>query len=351
MRMPVRRTLARPAALAAVILFLALSLIAPRQAAHAAPTAVISAVNARVGLLHLSGSGFAPGQQLFLTVAGATIANPDYITRYITLLTTPTGSFDLDYALGEFVCGTYLRLVVSDDQDVLAESAPVLGVCPVATPTLTITGVSGGLIGVSGLGFAIKETVGISVTSLLTGAITGTVTLSDSTGAISTTVPLAPFGCGESIQALARGGAGSIAASPPFFYNCLPPQAGEPAHAPPPDPPARAAGESRIVSQRHTAHGIRLDVSSSPPAVAPGGIETLRIATGLPHAVLSVRLTALGRTLATLQVLADGRGEATVSYRVPLHPARGGQVTVTYSVAYRAGRLQFQHTDSFEVAG
>jgi hypothetical protein len=334
-----------------MILCLSASLVGTRQTAHAAGTVSITVVNARVGLLHLSGSGFAPKQTLYLTIAGATIANPNYITRYITVVTTPTGSFDFDYPLGEFVCGTFLRLVVSDDQDVLAESPAILGTCPTTTPTLTIAGVSGGLIGVSGQGFAIAETVGISVTSLLTGAITGTVTMSDSTGAISATVPLGPIGCGESIQALARGGAGSIAASPPFFYNCLPPQPGEPVHAPPPDPPARSAGQSAAILHRHPVHGIRLDVSSSPPSLIVDEFETLRIATGVPGVQVAVRLTIPGKTLASLSVRADAHGEAVISYRVPLRPAPGKQVIVTYTVSYHTGRLQFQHRDTFVVRG
>jgi hypothetical protein len=351
MREPVRRTLVRAAALAVMIICLSASLAGQRQAAHAAATASISVLNGRVGLLHLSGSGFAPNQTLYLTIAGATIANPSYVTRYITVLTTPTGSFDFDYPLGEFVCGTYLRLVVSDRQDVLAESPTILGTCPATTPTLTITGVSAGRIGISGQGFAIAETVGISVTSLLTGAITGTVTMSDSTGAISATVPLGPIGCGESIQALARGSAGSSAASPPFFYNCLPPQPGEPVHAPPPDPPARSAGQSAAVLHGHPVHGVRLDVSSGPPSLTVNEFETLRIATGVPGVRIAVWLTIPGKTLASLSVRADARGEAVVAYRVPLHPSPGSQVVVTYTVSYHTGRLQFLHSDTFVVRG
>jgi hypothetical protein len=36
---------------------------------------------------------------------------------------------------------------------------------------------------------------------------------------------------------------------------------------------------------------------------------------------------------------------------VPLRPAPGSQVIVTYTVSYHTGRLQFQHSDTFEVRG
>jgi hypothetical protein len=351
MREPVWRSLLRLAAPAVVIMCLAPSLIAPRQAAHAAPSVSVSIINARIGLVHFSGSGFPANRQLYLTLVGSTIANPNDFVRYISLLTTPTGSFEIDYPSGVFMCGTTVRLVVSDDQDTLAESAPLLGQCPVLTPSVTITGVSGGLIGISGKGFAVQETVGISVTSLLTGAITGTTTLSDSTGAFSATAPLGPIGCGETILAFARGGAGSLATSAPFFYNCLPPQPGEPAHAAPPTDPAQSAGQSGASPHHHPVRGVRLDVSNSPPTVVFRDLETVRISTGAPGATLSVHLTALGKALASYTVRADAHGEATLSYRVPMHLAPGKQETVSYTVSYRMGRLQFQHVGSFTVVG
>src|SRR5947209_2974132 len=93
MREPVRRSRLGLGILILVFLCLASSLMTARGTAHAEGTAIITVVDARAGILHLSGSGYAAKQPLYLTIAGSTLANPSYITRYMTVITTDTGSF------------------------------------------------------------------------------------------------------------------------------------------------------------------------------------------------------------------------------------------------------------------
>jgi hypothetical protein len=296
----------------------------------------------------------APNTLLYLTLTAATLAEPNYIIRYLTITSTPSGSFDYQYFLGEFVCGTTLILQVSDSRAVEAASAPILGQCPAHTPSLQITGVSNGKIGLAGSGFDIAETVAITITSLTinTNVITGTVAMSDNTGAFSVTVPLGPIGCGEQFVAFAQGSAGSAVLSAPFFYNCLPPQSGEPAHAPPPtNPPAQSAGRSGSPARPPLIRGVRLDVQIAPPAVGYHQTETFLIHTGAPGTVLDVQLSALGLSLARYSVRADAHGEAQVTYRVPMRLASGKRLSVSYRVSYTHGTVHFLHIGSFLIVG
>jgi hypothetical protein len=365
MREPHRRSLARllfPLLLGTCI---ALGLPGQRNTTHAdAPSISFSVLNGRTGLLHVTATGLPTRTVVWLVLVTQTLANPPQVAQYIKVTTSDDGTIDMDDPTGEFICGTRVQVVAKalqppqvaaipgPWQQILvigstdAESAIVLAHCPATNPIIGITTVTNGVAQVSGQGFYLKETVGITITSTLTGFVTGVTTLTDDQGDLAAAVPLGAITCPDTLTPHAAGLAGSIATGAPFSYVCgdPPPVVLATATA---APTAKAAPAEAVPPVAGEAH---LTLTTSPPSIRPHQLETIRVAAGLPNVVLRAVFTAAGIQPAAFSVRADRQGNARFTYMAPARVPSGHHL-VRVTISYRVGSRTISQTGSFTIVG
>lgn len=362
MRDPQHRLMPQLMAPLLVLACLAIGVLGPQRAAHAdAPTVSFDVVNGRIGLIHIRATGLPPDMPIELDLVTQTLADPT-VLQYLQPTTSDGGTLDLDDNVGEFICGTRLQLIIKSIEsvpftfrnapflfqggDILAMSPIILGQCPTTTPIIGITGVTNNVAQVNGQGFNIKETVGISITSMLTGFSTGVVTQTDLLGGFTAQVPLGAIRCGDTLTPHAAGLAGSLATGAPFAYVCS-----DPPEATPGTAPATTVGAGQAAAPPPASKNAHLVVSNSPPVVSYHQLETVRVDTGLPFAMLHASFAAPGLRLTAFAVRADNQGRARVTYMAQARPHVGQRLQALFTITYSAGGRTFHQTGVFTIAG
>ena len=366
-----RRRLTRICAVLAVLAPLAL--LFGGRAAHAAPQLVaFTVVDGRLGIVHVTATGLPPNQLVVLGVLSSPLADTHYQPEYLNYTTSDGGTIDLNDNTGEFLCGSQIQLsvlavgamptplipnpvlpIVSPDS-ALVQSPIILAQCPSTSPAIGIAGAANGIARVSGVGLAIKETVTVTVTSVLTGGTLGiALTQTDVQGNFSVPVPLFGPVCNDTIVPHAAGAAGSLAIGLPAAYIC-PPDPGVITGPALPTPSPTPSASSHPAGQNHAApappQAAHLTVRNVPAVVRAHGLETIVVETGLPNALLRARFAGPAIQPSAFSVRADNQGRARITYQAARLPA-GTATTVGYSISYTAGGHLLQRAGSFTVSG
>ena len=350
-----------------------LALLFGGRAAHAAPQLIaFSVVDGRLGIVHVTATGLPPDQLVVLGVLSSPLADTHYQPQYLNYTTSDGGTIDLDDNTGEFLCGSQIQLsvlavgaeptppmvtpvvpIISPDAALL-QSPIILAQCPSTSPAIGIAGAANGVARVGGVGLAIKETVTVTVTSVLSGATIGVaLTQTDVRGNFSVPVPLFGPVCNDTLVPHATGAAGSLAIGLPAAYTCPPDPGvitGPITSTPTPTPGAssHAAGQNHPApTQPQVAH---LTVRNAPAMVRAHGLETIAVETGLPNALLRAHFAGPATQPSTFSVRADNQGRARITYQAPRPPA-GTIATVRYTISYTGAGHPFQQTGMFTVSG
>lgn len=364
MREPFRRSL-RCLLIFALLGGIASSIAGPSRSAHAdAPSVTFTVLNGRTGLIHVTATGLLPDTLVWVALVTQPIAAPANVAQYFKVATSDGGTIDVDDPTGVFICGTYVQVVIdlvrftytvstagveqllTQSEEPVAYSPIVLGQCPATNPMIGITGVTGGVAQVSGQGFNIRETVGITVSSALTGFVTGVTVQTDLQGNLTAAVPLGAIVCPDTITPHATGLAGSIATGPPFSYTCPPPPPAPPATPDPPEPATGAAHAAAPPAPR-TAH---LALACGPASITAHQLETIRVSTSLPFALLRAAFSATGLPSTAFSVRADDQGRARLTYMAPPRIPAGRHV-VHFTISYTAGSHTYRQGGTFVVVG
>ena len=356
---------------AAFAMLAPLALLFGGRAAHAAPQLIaFSVVDGRVGIVHVIATGLPPDQLVVLGVLSSPLADTHYQPQYLNYTTSAGGTIDLNDNTGEFLCGSQIQLsvlavgasptpltatpvipIVSPDAALL-QSPIILAQCPATSPAIGIAGAANGVAQVGGVGLAIKETVTVTVTSVLSGATIGiALTQTDLRGNFSVPVPLFGPVCNDTLVPHATGAAGSLAIGLPAAYTC-PPDPGVIAGPASPTPTPTPNASSHAAGQNHAAptppQVAHLTVRNAPAAVSAHGLETIAVETGLPNALLRARFAGAAIQPTAFSVRADNQGRARITYQVP-RLLVGTVATVGYSISYTASGHVLQRTGTFTI--